>query len=399
MKGTHATRKRIRRVHPLRQSVYEDMACPALYVAKHVSCVPEAASSAADRGTEVHEIIAIYLNHLVKSGRRKDPEFFAGLLRFAKREVQEALEKFDERYEFDPRNIAGTEMEIALDENFAPLEPIGKGRGDTPRYGKRIAYGARLDAVLLDAPNYAVIPDWKSYFKIIEAPDSFQSKFYPLLLMCWNPTLERVRFVLEFIRYGASRSVEYTRADLPWLKDMATAARRRQQQLNRLAASQARQIIAAPGRHCTWCPLLAKGCPLENANPYGFRTPQEQLQYVLRLRELQKQSTQVLKDLASEHGRLECHDANGTVYVAEFSVASETVYPLADAVPILNAWVTNHGGDPSLTGPLNLSALLKAKCRAPLAQSLARVAQEKVKTRFHIRRLKDDGAENESEEE
>ncbi len=65
----------------------------------------------------------------MKSGRRKDPEFFAGLLRFAKTKVQEALEKFDERYEFDPQNIAGTEMEIALDESFAPLEPIGKGGG------------------------------------------------------------------------------------------------------------------------------------------------------------------------------------------------------------------------------------------------------------------------------
>jgi hypothetical protein len=51
----------------------------------------------------------------------------------------------------------------------------------------------------------AEIHDWKSYYQIID-PDTFQSKFYPLLLMCLNPSLQRVKFVLEFIRYGASRS-------------------------------------------------------------------------------------------------------------------------------------------------------------------------------------------------
>jgi len=39
--------------------------------------------------------------------------------------------------------------------------------------------------------------------------------------MCHNPSLERVKFVLEFVRYGVSRCVEYTRTDLPWLKELA----------------------------------------------------------------------------------------------------------------------------------------------------------------------------------
>src|ERR1700739_3300527 len=41
------------------------------------------------------------------------------------------------------------------------------------------------------------------------------------LLMCLNPSLERVKFVLEFLRYGVSSCVEYTRKDLPWLKELA----------------------------------------------------------------------------------------------------------------------------------------------------------------------------------
>ena len=43
----------------------------------------------------------------------------------------------------------------------------------------------------------AEIEDWKSYYQIIDA-DTFQPKFYPLLLMCLNPSLEQAKFVLEF---------------------------------------------------------------------------------------------------------------------------------------------------------------------------------------------------------
>jgi hypothetical protein len=48
----------------------------------------------------------------------------------------------------------------------------------------------------------AEIEDWKSYYQIIDV-DTFQSKFYPLLLMSLNPSLEKVKFVLEFVRYGS----------------------------------------------------------------------------------------------------------------------------------------------------------------------------------------------------
>jgi hypothetical protein len=52
--------------------------------------------------------------------------------------------------------------------------------------------------------------------------------------MCLNPSLQRVKFVLEFVRYGASRSVEYTRGDLPWLKKLAERERERQRRLHEL---------------------------------------------------------------------------------------------------------------------------------------------------------------------
>lgn len=67
---------------------------------------------------------------------------------------------------------------------------------------------------MLPSLTEAEIDDWKSSYHIINA-DTFESKFYSLLLMCLNPSLEKVKFVLEFVHYGASRCVEYARKDLP----------------------------------------------------------------------------------------------------------------------------------------------------------------------------------------
>lgn len=65
--------------------------------------------------------------------------------------------------------------------------------------------------------------------------------------MCLNPSLERVKFALEFVRYGASRCVEYTRKDLPWLKELAQRERARQRKLHELATSGERDFKTSPG--------------------------------------------------------------------------------------------------------------------------------------------------------
>ncbi len=55
----------------LRQSVYEDMACPHLYGAKHVAKIVTPGGPAASRGIEIHAVFATYISHLVKARRRR----------------------------------------------------------------------------------------------------------------------------------------------------------------------------------------------------------------------------------------------------------------------------------------------------------------------------------------
>jgi hypothetical protein len=174
-------------VTPLSQSRYGDMACETLYVHKHVHCATIGDSEPAARGIEIHQVLAAYINHLVRTKRATDLEVFDALMRGAGTEPQEVLERFRDNHSFDPEKILATELHIALDEDFLPIEHPGDD-------GQIAVYEGTLDLVMLHSLTEAEIDDWKSYYQIIDA-DTFQSKFYPLLpatgaLSCLLPQLE-----------------------------------------------------------------------------------------------------------------------------------------------------------------------------------------------------------------
>ena len=372
---------RPRPMPPLSQSRHGDMACEALYVRKHVRCARVGESEPATRGIEIHQVLATYINHLVRTANNTDLEVFDALVRGTRAEAREVLEKFRDNHAFDPEKILATEFHIALDERFVPIEHPGDD--------EQIAdFEGTLDLVMLHSLNEAEIDDWKSYYQVIEA-DTFQSKFYPLLLMCLNPSLERVKFVLEFVRYGASRCVEYTRKDLPWLKELAQRERARQRGLHELAASGERDLKASPGRHCTWCPLLLNGCPVAETNPYGQMTAEERLRFALWLQEAEKQNTRVLKELMVEHGPIRYRDENKTEYVAGFVPIEKRFYPYQVGVSILDEWFTTHPDELALREKLTISGLsssIKAEKRTELAQKLAGIANVRVDTELKIGR-------------
>jgi len=207
--------------------------------------------------------------------------------------------------------------------------------------------------------------------------------------MCLNPSLQRVKFVLEFVRYGVSRCVEYTRKDLPWLKELAQRERARQKKLHELVFSGDRDLKVSPGRHCTWCPLLLNGCPVAETNPYGQMTPEQRLRLALWLQEAEKQNTKVLKELMVEHGPIRYRDENKSEYVACFVPTEKRFYPYQDGVSILDEWFAIHPDERALREKLTISGLsssLKAEKRADLSQKLSTIVDVRVETELRIGR-------------
>ncbi len=365
------------------------MACETLYVCKHVQGTRLGESEPAARGIEIHQVLARYINHLVRTRRVTDLEVFDALMKGAGAEAREVLEKFRDNHAFDPEKILATELHIALDANFLAIE-------QPDDEGQIAEYEGTLDLAMIHSLTEAEIDDWKSYYQVIDA-DTFQSKFYPLLLMCLNPSLERVKFVLEFVRYGASRSVEYTRKDLPWLKELAQRERARQRKLHGLNRS--RKPKTSPGRHCTWCPLLLNDCPVAETNPYARMTAERRLRFALWLQEAEKQNTKVLKDLMVERGPIHYRDGNQNEHLAEFVPVEKKFYPYRHAVSILDEWFRAHSDEQGLRDKLTVSGLssaLKAEKRAELAQKLAGVADVHFETELRIGRVRNNASKEQT---
>ena len=383
---------------PLSQSRQCDMACESLYVFKHVRREQIAESEPAARGTEIHRILATYIDHLVRVGRALDLEVFDQLMKTASGEAREVLERFRDNHAFDPDKVLATELYIALDEDFLPIEDSSTGDGNPNVATMKIpAYEGTLDLVMLHSLTEAEIEDWKSYYQVIAA-DTFQSKFYPMLLMSLNPSLEQVKFNLEFVRYGTSRSVEYTRADLPCLRELAQSQRARQTELHKRNGR--RLAKASPGRHCTWCPLLLNCCPVAKTNPYRRMTPERRLRFALWLQQAERHNTTVLKHLVTERGPIRYRDENHNEYVAAFEAVEKRSYPYTKVASVLAEWVKAHPEDEELIEGLSASGLssrLKAKKRRELAEELQALASVRVDTQLKIGRADIHEAENRAE--
>src|SRR5260221_4476294 len=101
-------------IPPLRQSVYEDMACSHLYGAKHVAQIVTPGGPAASRGIEIHAVFATYIYHLVKTKRRRVLEFFDELMHGHAADARAALVRFQYDTAYYPTQALVTELYITL---------------------------------------------------------------------------------------------------------------------------------------------------------------------------------------------------------------------------------------------------------------------------------------------
>jgi hypothetical protein len=371
-------------IAPLSQSGYEQMACGHGYRAVHLHHRSRAGNQWSALGQEAHHIISTYVEHLVTTRQSTDYEFFDSLVDGISLENIEGLDRVRETLVIDPEKVFGTEQYIALDEDFALL--VMERVEDDHRSGGDpcIVYEGTLDMVLLHSPAEAEITDWKNHF-LIATPDTFQSRFYPLLF-CALPSLETVHFRLEYLRWGANRAVTFTRSDLPRLKRMAGMVRQRQRKLLQLIE----EPKAIPHKGCIYCPLLLEGCPIDRANPYAKLSAKQRLRLQIYLDAARDTNLTILKEWAEE-SPVSVRDDNGVTYSGSFVAKSRTSYALDRTLPIIDGWDEDHPEDklrPHLSvGASEMHSLAKARKKRPkLAETLSSVATVTPYSEFQISR-------------
>ena len=111
------------------QSRYGDIACETLYVRKHVHGLKLGESEPAARGTEIHQALATYINHLVRTRRTTDMQVFDSLTGTVGAEAREVLEKVRDpritRESLDELRRSG-DLQAMLQNRFKGRRPLLK---------------------------------------------------------------------------------------------------------------------------------------------------------------------------------------------------------------------------------------------------------------------------------
>jgi len=121
-----------------------------------------AESEPAARGIEIHQVLASYINHLVGAKRVDGPRSVGRLDESCRYGGTGSPGEVSGQSCVDPEKILATELHIALDENFLPIQHPGDA-------SQTAEYEGTLDLVMLHSLTDAEIDDWKSYFQIIDA--------------------------------------------------------------------------------------------------------------------------------------------------------------------------------------------------------------------------------------
>lgn len=409
---------------PLTQSRQNKMACPHLYAEAEVRGRKMAPSPYANRGIEIHAFIETYLNHLVATKQPSDYEFFdSALTQFTgSTEAFEILGRMRESLVIDPERVLAVEPYLALDENLDPIDvdptvPSHVLQQNPPGY---VIYAGIPDVLLSPTPDHIDCWDWKSFFAIVE-PETFQADFYPLLIFKHFPGVETVTFHLQFVRYGASRSVDFSRTfDLARLEDLARKERRRQKMLHHstelhdealaeggtlsndpLLEITAADLQAMPGPHCVYCPKLVPGikaagtdtgwtddaCPIASVNPFTEIPPDTRLRFAVWAKYAGQENSRILREFVKAGGPLEIVDSNGKRHIAGYDETATKVYPLFEVAELVRKWEEQTGDKISVklrVGGTELNPLLNTKKRAGLQEQVEAVAFIKKATRWNI---------------
>lgn len=206
--------------------------CPRAFHERYIEKRPEVESDALKLGSEVHEWIAEYNKHLVRAGTSTDLAFLrdAG----CSGECREMLDRYGETHLLELGTYRIEEMWKL---------PVG-----------RFTLWAKID-LLRDQETVITIEDLKSDHALrsqAALEKDFQLQTYAWCAGQKYPAAESFLCTLDFVRHGVTRSVTYTRDDLPEIETEI---------LRRIEVIEADKDYApTPGSQCEWC-SWTKTCP------------------------------------------------------------------------------------------------------------------------------------------
>ncbi len=368
---------------PLHQSDVEIAACPLAYVEIKINGKEQPDSIPSERGSEIHRIMSQYVDHCTRLKIASDWNHFNKIAAAAGPVAGPILDGIRDSYQVDWEHVYGTEITLALDEGFRPVDHHGTSplRANSEAFQtlspEPAAYEGTLDAILIsDDATRAKIVDYKSHPAVFEA-DTFQSVLYPFMLFKHLPKLESITFELVFVRYkNCTRALQWKRTDMPEMQATVSRARERQ----RITHENPDEALALPCTVCTYCPLAKTlTCPIAEWNEHTALKPEDRLRWKVWLKRMTDFNNPILRAWAEVHGPVSYKDGNGRIYEFGEMPVPETRYPLdRTSIQALEDYKTASGED-LLNGRLNISSTkLKGLLKTQKRESLREIFEESI---------------------
>ena len=347
-----------------RLNLYEQ--CPHAYRVVYLEGVPRGSDEARDRGRQLHEMVAQYLERLIADQRPTDWEWARqAILPDALPEVADIWENFYTTFTLPAGLVApGVERQLAFDRKWRPVKFDSK----RARFRMVIDFHFRQGEL-------GVIVDWKTSRAMNGAEKNLQLMAYGWgLKQAIYPDIKEVLLRLHFLRYGREREVLLEPGDLEGVPDLLEGKIR--------VIEKDKHFDPSPGSFCglcgvtAHCPVMSNALmPVEILAPATREQAEKAAALLLTLQQMEKELAARLKDWVKEHGPVQVGDM---VYGP-----SETVSYDLDTKAVVE-FLLNEGLDREVIWPLlnltktNLERGLKKLRRSDLLETIYTMSSTKV---------------------
>jgi len=326
-------------------------------------------------GGFLHDLAEAYINYLTEIGiqsdikgglelfeekwmaRHEDKEFKA-IPEAEHDQLLEAWTSFIEDRVFEPDNIVGSEMEIALDGKWEQVDWFDK---------ERAFFRAKMDLVTLTNQDPPTVTDFKSSYNASskdEAERNPQGRRYIMALLSTKGRLgsaDEYRVIYDFMRSNVQREVILTRGHGLEERDRTFAISEKLEK--RIKKN---EWDATPGNGCHDCPLFESACPAKGlaAPERGIQDPETAKQMLAHLIMLNEQAKRI-------RGALEGYTATAGIVESGGQVfGPRPMQDYAWDILTLREWANRNG--------ISIEDIVRPRSRTEL-EKLARKTADKKK--------------------
>jgi PD-(D/E)XK nuclease superfamily len=363
----------------IRQSSLETARCLFRFHKLHLLGFKDPESEFSTRGTKVHALARQYVEYLVATRQETDWTYAQDLAHQSDigDEAADIFIGWAMRRVIDPARVFACEYQVRLGWNLLPCADDDA------------VFSADIDRLDIFA-NEAEIVDYKSHFQIFE-PTTIQAVLYAWLIWKILPNLETVRFTLDFLRYGSSRTREFTRDQMEQLDTYV------KNQVQRLIEAYKDDLWPATiNSGCSWChlscPLVEQGMSREQVGQIQSPAQASQMaQQMFAIGRVYKQLHDSLRSYANIHGAI---DAGNDISLG-FSRQEQFEYSVK-TIETLNA---EHGFAHDRALRVNPTEVKKiGKSYSEYVSRARKTAKDRSKTVFKFSNAHGDPLEIEDEE-